>query len=77
MRSATNGSVPDPHTILDPVAVLQSEEGDLGPAISRQLIARQGGRVEAAHGDGYFEFRMLFPVNVVEPTDASAHEARG
>lgn len=66
MRTAANGTAPDPEAVLDPVAVLQTPDGDLGPAISRQLVNRQGGRVEAATGDGYFEFRVLFPVNVIE-----------
>ncbi len=55
--------------ILDPLAVLQSEEGDLGPAIAKQLVDRQGGAVEAARGEDYFEFRVSFPVNVVEQAD--------
>lgn len=68
MRVAANGNGAgfDPHTILDPLAALQAEEGDLGPAISRQLVDRMGGKVEALNGDGYFEFRVLFPVNVVD-----------
>jgi two-component system sensor histidine kinase AtoS len=66
MRTSVNGRTFDPNTILDPLAVLQTEEGDLGPAIGRQLVDKMGGRVEARNGDGYFEFRVLFPVNVVE-----------
>jgi nitrogen-specific signal transduction histidine kinase len=66
MRTSVNGKTFDPQTILDPLAVLQTEEGDLGPAIGRQLVDKMGGRVEARNGDGYFEFRVLFPVNVVE-----------
>ncbi|MHB8994152.1 MAG: histidine kinase dimerization/phospho-acceptor domain-containing protein [Armatimonadota bacterium] len=66
MRTSVNGRTFDPATILDPLAVLQTEEGDLGPAIGGQLMDKMGGRVEARNGDGYFEFRVLFPVNVVE-----------
>lgn len=66
MRTSVNGKTLDPEAILDPLAVLQTEEGDLGPAISRQLVDKMGGRVEARNGDGYFEFRVLFPVNLVE-----------
>lgn len=63
--SAETGSF-DAATILDPLAVLQTEEGDLGPAIGGQLVDKMGGRVEARNGDDYFEFRVLFPVHVLE-----------
>lgn len=68
MRTSANGTTLDASTILDPLAVLQTEEADLGPAIGRQLVDKMGGRVEARNGDGYFEFRVLFPVNLLDGT---------
>lgn len=66
MRTTSNGSSFDAATILDPIAALQAEEGDLGPAIGRQLMDRMGGRVEARNGDDFFEFRVMFPVHLVD-----------
>ncbi|MCE5238967.1 PAS domain-containing protein [bacterium] len=69
MRVRANGVREDPADILDPLAVLQLEQGDLGPAIGKQLVDRQGGSVEAAHGEDYFEFRVSFPVTVAQQQD--------
>lgn len=66
MRTTANGHGFDAATILDPLAVLQTEEGDLGPAIGRQLVDKMGGRVEARNSDDYFEFRVMFPVNLLD-----------
>jgi nitrogen fixation/metabolism regulation signal transduction histidine kinase len=69
MRVRANGVADDPSDILDPLAVLQSDQGDLGPAISKQLVDRQGGAVEAARGDDFFEFRVSFPVTAQQQPD--------
>ena len=66
LRTPLNGKTFDALTILDPLAALQTEEGDLGPAISRQLVDKMGGSVEARNADDYFEFRVFFPVNLVD-----------
>jgi signal transduction histidine kinase len=75
MRTALNGTVFDPLTVLDPLAALQSEHGDLGPAISRQLVEKMGGTVEARNTDDYFEFRMVFPVNALDTATLVRGEA--
>jgi nitrogen-specific signal transduction histidine kinase len=48
--------------VLDPVQALQQADGDLGPAISRQIIARQGGTAAAISEAGQFGFEVAFPV---------------
>ena len=68
MRVRANGERPEAAEILDPLTVLQREDGDLGPAIGKQLVDRQGGMVEVGHGEDYFEFRVTFPVNHDAPT---------
>lgn len=73
LRVEVNGEYSESAEILDPLAVLQLEHGDLGPAIGGQLVSRQGGAVEVVHGADYLEFRVSFPVNVVDPS----HVVRG
>lgn len=62
LRVRENNFPPDPAQLLDPLAVLQQEEEDLGPAISKQLIERQGGSVHALHEDEHFVFIVSFPL---------------
>jgi signal transduction histidine kinase len=71
MRVSPANESSDPAEVLDPLAVLQLDHGDLGPAIGRQLISRQGGAVEADQGADYLEFRVSFPVNVVDPSQVA------
>lgn len=73
MRTAVTSGF-DIGSILDPLAALQLPDGDLGPAIGRQLIDKQGGTVEVRNGDGYSEFRVLFPVNLVDPSSSAKGE---
>lgn len=68
MRVRANGERPEAAQVLDPLTVLQQEDGDLGPAIGKQLVDRQGGLVEIGHGEDYFEFRVTFPVSQDAPT---------
>ncbi len=57
----------DPAQLLDPLAVLQQEEEDLGPAISKQLIERQGGSLQAVHTKEHFAFIVCFPIPETPP----------
>ncbi|MCK4323624.1 MAG: GAF domain-containing protein [Armatimonadetes bacterium] len=47
--------------IFDPVAALQSEHADLGPAISRKIIQNQQGQVQAECKDGTLQIEVSFP----------------
>jgi len=47
--------------IFDPVAALQSEHADLGPAISRKIIENQQGQVQAEYQNGTLQIEVIFP----------------
>ncbi len=47
--------------IFDPVAALQCEHVDLGPAISRKIIENQQGRVQAEYKNGVLQIEVSFP----------------
>jgi len=47
--------------IFDPVAALQSEHTDLGPAISRKIIQNQQGQVQAKYQNGTLQIEVIFP----------------
>ncbi len=64
VRMRTSGSADhvSGDEILDPLYALQQPDADLGPAISRQIVDKQGGRVEARTENGNIEFRIAFPI---------------
>ena len=74
LRVNATGEAPDLVEVLDPLAVLQLDDGDLGPAIGQQLVSRQGGAVEAVAGEDYLEFRVSFPVTLVAPPQPTKGE---
>jgi len=47
--------------IFDPVAALQTEQADLGPAISRKIIENQQGQVHAECKNGALQIEVSFP----------------
>ena len=47
--------------IFDPVAALQTEQADLGPAISRKIIQNQQGQVHAECKNGALQIEVSFP----------------
>jgi len=47
--------------IFDPVAALQTEQADLGPAISRKIIQNQQGQVQAECKNGALHIEVSFP----------------
>jgi len=51
--------------IFDPVAALQSEQADLGPAISRKIIQNQQGHVQAECKDGTLQIEVSFPAATI------------
>jgi nitrogen fixation/metabolism regulation signal transduction histidine kinase len=63
--------------VLDPVQALQQADGDLGPAISRQIIDKQGGRAEAVSEAGQFGFEVAFPVLTTKRPVPSGVQANG
>lgn len=70
------GSGPSPQ-VLDPLYALQEPEGDLGPAISRQLIEKQGGGVEPVTENGSLGFLVSFPVLVTGRIERSGVQMNG
>ncbi len=62
MRALAGGNSLGGDKIFDPLYVLQQPGADLGPAISRQIVDKQGGRVEATTENGNIEFRIAFPI---------------
>ncbi len=54
--------------IFDPVAALQTEQADLGPAISRKIIQNQQGQVEAKYKDGTLQVEVSFPAATIHRT---------
>jgi nitrogen-specific signal transduction histidine kinase len=73
----TPGSLVQSSKVLDPLHALQQPEGDLGPAISRQIIEKQGGTVEAVTEDGHLDFRVSFPVLVTRRPETSGVQTNG
>lgn len=63
--------------VLDPLYALQEPEGDLGPAISRQLIEKQGGGVDPVTGDRSMGFLVSFPVLVTRRLERSGVQTNG
>jgi len=51
--------------IFDPVAALQTEPADLGPAISRKIIENQQGQVGAQYQNGALQIEVSFPVATI------------
>jgi len=47
--------------IFDPVTALQTEQADLGPAISRKIIENQQGRVGVQYRNGALQIEVSFP----------------
>ena len=47
--------------IFDPVAALQSEHADLGPAISRKIIQNQQGQIQAEYQNGNLQIAVILP----------------
>ncbi len=54
--------------IFDPVAALQSEQADLGPAISRKIIENQQGQVQAEYKNGALQIEVSFPAATIQRT---------
>lgn len=71
MRTSAQNRNANVSEILDPLFALQQPDGDLGPAISQQIVDRQGGKIVANGENGHIEFRVVFPVTVNEVLDAS------
>ncbi len=59
-----------PEDLFDPVAALQRQQADLGPAISRKIIENQQGRVEAHCEDDKLEIRVVLPAAAIHRTVA-------
>ncbi len=53
---------------FDPVAALQREQADLGPAISRKIIENQQGKVKADYRGGNLEIEVTFPAAAMHHT---------
>lgn len=77
MTGNLNGSHVDVEQVLDPIFALQQPDGDLGPAISRQLVDRQGGSLEATTEDGKLRFQVLFPITVTEALTSAGRQLDG
>ncbi len=77
MTGNLNGSHVDVEQVLDPIFALQQPDGDLGPAISRQLIDRQGATLRAAAADGKLKFEVLFPITVPEAVTSAGRQFDG
>jgi len=70
-RSARVKEQPPLGELFDPIAALQSERGDLGPAISRKIIENQQGRVDAIYRDGALEIEVSFPAATIHGIGSS------
>lgn len=66
-----------PNATLDPVQALQQPDCDLGPAISRQIIEKQGGTLQWQAADQTLQFRVAFPVLVVKRSSPSGVQVHG
>ncbi len=77
MRKAANGNQISTDEIFDPLSALQRPDGDLGPAISRQIVDKQGGTVAARSENGDIEFRVAFPVIATDSPASSEGEEDG
>jgi signal transduction histidine kinase len=67
ISASVGAGATDGEQVLDPIFALQQPDGDLGPAISRQLMERQGGTLQAIQTNGSLKFQLNFPVTVTEP----------
>ena len=52
---------PSLEEIFDPVTALQTEQADLGPAISRKIIENQQGQVGVQYRNGALQIEVSFP----------------
>lgn len=77
LACATAGNSGPSPRVLDPLQALQDPDGDLGPAISRQIIEKQGGAVEALAENGHLGFRVSFPVLVTRRPERSGVQTNG
>ena len=77
MTGNLQGSHVDVEQVLDPIFALQQPDGDLGPAISRQLIDRQGATLHAGAADGKLKFEVLFPITVPEAVTSAGRQFDG
>jgi nitrogen-specific signal transduction histidine kinase len=57
-----NARDPELERIIDPLFALEQPDADLGPAISRQILSKQGGNLRAAAENGRIEFHVEFPI---------------
>ncbi len=59
---ANNAQAPEFERIIDPLFALEQEDADLGPAISGQIISKQGGKLQAIAENGRLKFQVEFPI---------------
>jgi signal transduction histidine kinase len=69
MRKAAGSSDLTAEQLFDPLIALRQPLADLGPVISRQIVDRQGGTIEARNEDGGIEVTIAFPVAVSDMAD--------
>lgn len=62
MRKSAGSSSLTTEQLFDPLLALRQPLADLGPVISRQIVDRQGGTIEARNEDGGIEITIAFPV---------------
>ena len=60
--------------IIDPLFALEQPDADLGPAISGQILSKQGGKLRAVAENGRLEFHVEFPTAVADTPAAEGNE---
>ena len=65
-RLTRGGNDIDPEQLFDPFYALQEADGDLGPAVSRQIIDNQGGKILVKYDNEHLEFQLVFPATALD-----------
>ena len=65
-RLTRGGNDVDPEQLFDPFYALQDADGDLGPAVSRQIIDNQGGKIVVKYHNEHLEFQLVFPATALD-----------
>ncbi len=65
-RLTRGGDDVDPEQLFDPFYALQEADGDLGPAVSRQIIDNQGGKIVVKYHNEHLQFQLIFPATALD-----------